>query len=372
MDEEVETFKRRNGGRNKHGRGHAKFIRCSNCGKCCPKDKVFAVRDVQEACVNEGADVILANYPPALPKCILSKAVPVFQVGVMGIVLGGEHIFPRLGYMTPPAWCYHSSGFLDDGLLVIFFEALVVSTTGLMSLVFAVACASKMTDMKGSTSLGIDDSVLHKEWDDALCPICTDHPHNVVLLLCSSFDNGCGPYICDSSYRHSNCLDRFKKYFRSGPSQPDSVFIENPENPRLDTKEGSEIMDVRNKDEVALRMKAAVASKQYGQEDILCPLIDDVIYEAARDNEKFKMFIDAMTTLIESYVMLDATRKVQVPSLIEANEEQEPPIDVSQLLLLNPNISQRKGRKKDTGRHKKPIEISQEKGLRTCGQTMQS
>ncbi|KAF9594262.1 hypothetical protein IFM89_028919 [Coptis chinensis] len=40
-------------------------------------------------------------------------------------------------------------------------------------------------------------------------------------------------------------------------------------------EEGSEIMDVRNKDEVVLRMKAVVASKQYGQEDILCPLIAD-------------------------------------------------------------------------------------------------
>lgn len=42
-------------------------------------------------------------------------------------------------------------------------------------------------------------------------------------------------------------------------------------------EKGSEKMDVRNKEQVISRMKAAVASKQFGQEDILCPLIADVI-----------------------------------------------------------------------------------------------
>jgi T-complex protein 1 subunit theta len=39
---------------------------------------------------------------------------------------------------------------------------------------------------------------------------------------------------------------------------------------------GSENMDVRNKEQVIFRMKAAVASKQFGQEDVLCNLISEV------------------------------------------------------------------------------------------------
>ena len=41
-------------------------------------------------------------------------------------------------------------------------------------------------------------------------------------------------------------------------------------------EKGSENMDVRNMEEVVLRMKSAVASKQFGQEDVLCPLVADV------------------------------------------------------------------------------------------------
>jgi len=39
---------------------------------------------------------------------------------------------------------------------------------------------------------------------------------------------------------------------------------------------GSESMDVRDKEQVISRMKAAVASKQFGQEDTLCSLVADV------------------------------------------------------------------------------------------------
>ncbi|KAG8640309.1 uncharacterized protein LOC110630148 isoform X2 [Manihot esculenta] len=62
-----------------------------------------------------------------------------------------------------------------------------------------------------------DTCALHKELDEVSCPICMDHPHNAVLLLCSSHEKGCRSYICDTSYRHSNCLDRFKK-LRDNPT----------------------------------------------------------------------------------------------------------------------------------------------------------
>lgn len=71
-----------------------------------------------------------------------------------------------------------------------------------------------------------DIHALHKELDEISCPICMDHPHNAVLLLCSSHEKGCRSYICDTSHRHSNCLDRFKKLRaksrNSTTSPPDS------------------------------------------------------------------------------------------------------------------------------------------------------
>lgn len=54
-----------------------------------------------------------------------------------------------------------------------------------------------------------------KEWEEARCSICMETPHNCVLLKCSSHEKGCHPYMCNTSYRHSNCLDQFCKSFAS-------------------------------------------------------------------------------------------------------------------------------------------------------------
>ncbi|KMZ63241.1 hypothetical protein ZOSMA_41G00850 [Zostera marina] len=91
-----------------------------------------------------------------------------------------------------------------------------------------------MTNFKGTDCTNADVCVLHKQWDELTCPICMEHPHNAVLLLCNSHEKGCSSYICDTSYRHSNCLDRFKKLrvnteTSNLPNRRNSSHIENRE-----------------------------------------------------------------------------------------------------------------------------------------------
>ncbi|XP_031264060.1 uncharacterized protein LOC116122339 [Pistacia vera] len=68
-----------------------------------------------------------------------------------------------------------------------------------------------------------------KDWEDATCSVCMECPHNAVLLLCSSHDKGCRPYMCGTSFRYSNCLDQYKKAYTKvipsdhGQSLPGSV-----------------------------------------------------------------------------------------------------------------------------------------------------
>ncbi|TKY58226.1 lysosomal alpha-mannosidase [Spatholobus suberectus] len=67
----------------------------------------------------------------------------------------------------------------------------------------------------------MEDVQLDISWDDVLCPICLDFPHNCVLLQCSSYDKGCRAFVCDTNQLHSNCLDRFKNACGM-PSSPGS------------------------------------------------------------------------------------------------------------------------------------------------------
>ncbi|KAG8368749.1 hypothetical protein BUALT_Bualt15G0078300 [Buddleja alternifolia] len=55
--------------------------------------------------------------------------------------------------------------------------------------------------------------IFKKDWEDATCSVCMEYPHNAVLLLCSSHEKGCRPYMCGTSFRYSNCLDQYKKAY---------------------------------------------------------------------------------------------------------------------------------------------------------------
>ncbi|XP_028757480.1 uncharacterized protein LOC114716622 [Neltuma alba] len=58
-----------------------------------------------------------------------------------------------------------------------------------------------------------------QDWEDATCSVCMEVPHNAVLLLCSSYNNGCRPYMCATSHRFSNCFEQYKKAYTKAPVQ---------------------------------------------------------------------------------------------------------------------------------------------------------
>ncbi|KAL6987835.1 hypothetical protein U1Q18_013580 [Sarracenia purpurea var. burkii] len=85
--------------------GVGNTVRINFCSSCSYRGTAVTMKNMLETSF-PGINVILANHPPALPKRLLSKVVPVVQFGVIGIVMAGEQIFPRLGFLAPPPWYY--------------------------------------------------------------------------------------------------------------------------------------------------------------------------------------------------------------------------------------------------------------------------
>jgi small subunit ribosomal protein S26e len=68
------TFKRRNGGRSKKGRGHAKAINCDGCGRKTGKDKAitrFQVKNIVESAAQRDIRDASAYETYTLPKTYL-------------------------------------------------------------------------------------------------------------------------------------------------------------------------------------------------------------------------------------------------------------------------------------------------------------
>ncbi|KAL5992922.1 hypothetical protein ACLOJK_013841 [Asimina triloba] len=66
---------------------------------------------------------------------------------------------------------------------------------------------------KGADKKALFKASVKQDWEDAVCSVCMDYPHNAVLLLCCSYDKGCRPYMCGTSFRYSNCLNQYKKAY---------------------------------------------------------------------------------------------------------------------------------------------------------------
>ncbi|KAF3789460.1 SelT-like protein [Nymphaea thermarum] len=87
------------------GLGVGSTVHIDFCASCSYRGTALTMKKMLETSF-PGLNIVLSNHPPTLPKRMLSKVVPAIQMGVIAVIVAGEQIFPRLGYMVPPPWFY--------------------------------------------------------------------------------------------------------------------------------------------------------------------------------------------------------------------------------------------------------------------------
>lgn len=83
------------------GAGFGTTVELQFCASCSYKGNAMTMKRMLETSF-PGINVFLHNYPPAFPKRVLSKIMPVIQVGAIATIMAGDQIFPRLGITPPP------------------------------------------------------------------------------------------------------------------------------------------------------------------------------------------------------------------------------------------------------------------------------
>ncbi|KAK7264970.1 hypothetical protein RJT34_32584 [Clitoria ternatea] len=119
-----------------------------------------------------------------------------------------------------------------------------------------------------------------KEWEEARCPVCMEHPHNAVLLICSSHEKGCRPYMCNTSYRHSNCLDQFRKSFTETSSTPPQVEsqISSTNSSQIESTEANTV-DVQEEQSEGFVTMQPLSCENEDKSKLVCPLCRGQIKE---------------------------------------------------------------------------------------------
>ncbi|KAL2228971.1 uncharacterized protein LOC105162095 [Sesamum indicum] len=136
----------------------------------------------------------------------------------------------------------------------------------------------------------LEDDKNVREWEAARCPVCMEHPHNAILLICSSHEKGCRPFMCDTSYRHSNCFDQFRKSFSDASAElqsPENVPILTSSLLSSTTVSENAVSDLEGERSLEGPIPITVPSENSVKSKLVCPLCRGLIngwtvVEAAR------------------------------------------------------------------------------------------